>query len=223
MESLQTIIVEVEAILNDRPLTYASSDINNPQPITPAHLLYGRRIVPLPHSTIQMDEISDPDFGDTSELRRRAKAQAIVMKHFWSRWKHEYLTTLREAHKTTGDNMQQVRVGDVVQVHDDTKRVNWRLAVIEAVHKGADGLIRSADIRTATGKTNRPIARLYPLEVSSSEKPVNSPQHNGQSEYHTVDVPSSRPVRQAAQRGRQKVKEWISSLCRPPEDVMNTD
>ena len=95
--------------------------------------------------------------------------------------------------------------------------------MIEAVHKGADGLIRSADIRTATGKTNRPIARLYPLEVASSEKPVNSPQHNGQSEYHTVDVSSSRPVRQAAQRGRQKVKEWISSLCRPPEDVMNTD
>ena len=223
LESLQTITVEVEAILNDRPLTYASSDINDPQPITPAHLLHGRRIVPLPHSTVQMDEISDPDFGDTSELRRRAKAQAIVMEHFWSRWKHEYLTTLREAHRTTGDNMQQVRVGDVVQVHDDTKRVNWRLAVIEAVHKGADGLIRSADIRTATGKTNRPIARLYPLEVSSAEKPVNSPQHNGQSEYHTVDVPSSRPVRQAAQRGQQKVKEWISSLCGPPEDVMNTD
>ena len=106
LESLQTIIFEVEAILNDRPLTYASSDINDPQPITPAHLLYGRRIVPLPHSTVQMDEISDPDFGDTSELRRRAKAQAIVMKHFWSRWKHQYLMTLREAHRTTGDNMQ---------------------------------------------------------------------------------------------------------------------
>ena len=106
-----------------------------------------------------------------------------------------------------------------MRVHDDTKRVNWRLAVIKAVHKGADGLIRSADIRTATGKMNRSIARLYPLEVSS----VDSPQHNDQSEYHTVDVPSSRPVRQAAQSGQQKVKEWISSLCSPLEDVMNTD
>ena len=223
LESLQTIVIEVEAILNDRPLTYASSDINDPQPITPAHLLYGRRIVPLPHSTVHRDEISDQDFGDTSEIRRRAKAQAIVMKHFWSRWKHEYLTALREAHRTTGDNTQQVRVGDVVLVHDDTRRVNWRLAVIEAVHKGADGLIRSADIRTTTGKTNRPIARLYPLEVSSTEIIVNSPQHNDKSEQHTVDIPSSRPVRQAAQRGQQKVKEWISSLRGPPEDVMDTD
>ena len=37
--------------------------------------------------------------------------------------------TLRETHRTTGNNDQQVKVGDVVLVHDDTRRVNWRLAV----------------------------------------------------------------------------------------------
>ena len=92
--------------------------------------------------------------------------------------------------------------------------------MIEAIHKGADGLIRSADIRTTTGKTNRPIARLHPLEVSSTEITVNSPQRNDKSE---VDIPSSRPVHQAAQRRQQKVKDWISSLQGPPEDVMDTD
>ena len=38
---LQTLIVEVEAILNDRPLTYLSSDVTDPQPLTPSHLIYG--------------------------------------------------------------------------------------------------------------------------------------------------------------------------------------
>lgn len=69
LESIQTIIVEVKALLNDRPLTYTSSDINDPEPITPAHLVYGKRIVPLPHSEVQGDEINDPDYEDASEIR----------------------------------------------------------------------------------------------------------------------------------------------------------
>ena len=53
-------------------------------------------------------------------------------------------------------------------VHDDTPRIKWRLAVIEGVNKeAADGLIQFADIRTSTGRTNRPIAHLYPLEAVS--------------------------------------------------------
>ena len=46
---LQTLIVEIEAILNDRPLTHLSSDVTDPEPLTPSHLIYSRRIVMLPH------------------------------------------------------------------------------------------------------------------------------------------------------------------------------
>ena len=150
--------------MNDHPLTYSSSDIGDPEPITPSHLLCGRRITTLPHIRIEDDEVKDPDFGEMSEVRHRARVHAIIIKHFWSRWRNEYLTALRETHKTTGNNEQQVNIGDVVLVHDDSARVNWKLAVIESVNKGADGLIRSANIRMATGRTNRPIARLYPLK-----------------------------------------------------------
>ena len=37
---LQTVIVEIEGILNDRLLTCISSDVKDPEPLTPAHLLY---------------------------------------------------------------------------------------------------------------------------------------------------------------------------------------
>ena len=97
LEGLQTVIVEVEALLNDRPLTYLSSDINDPDPISPSHLLHGRKIVTLPHLRVQEDEIHDPNHVDDSELRRRAKRHALVIRHFWSRWKNEYLTALRES------------------------------------------------------------------------------------------------------------------------------
>ena len=167
MESLQTIIVEVEGLLNDRPLTH-SSDIGDPGPITPSHLLHGRRITTLPHVTTEDDEITDPDFGDASQIRYRAKVHAVIIKQFWNRWRHEYLTALRETHRTTCNNKQCVSVGDIVLVHDDTARVNWKLAIIELVNKGKDGLIRSANIHTAIGRTNHPIARLYAVHSASN-------------------------------------------------------
>ena len=46
---LQTLIVEVEATLNDRPLTYVSEDPRDPEPLTLSYLLYGKRILTLPH------------------------------------------------------------------------------------------------------------------------------------------------------------------------------
>ena len=33
-------VVEIEAVLNDRPLTYVSNDSQDPEPLTPSHLLY---------------------------------------------------------------------------------------------------------------------------------------------------------------------------------------
>ena len=34
--------MEIEAVLNDRPLTYLCADVTDPEPPTPSHLLYGR-------------------------------------------------------------------------------------------------------------------------------------------------------------------------------------
>ena len=42
LTGLQTIVIKIEAVLNDRPITYVSSDVSDPEPLTPAHLLYGR-------------------------------------------------------------------------------------------------------------------------------------------------------------------------------------
>ena len=66
---LQTTIVEVEAVLNDRPLTHLSSATEDLEPLTPSHLLCGRRIVPLPHPNVTDEEISDPDYHSADQLR----------------------------------------------------------------------------------------------------------------------------------------------------------
>jgi len=111
-----------------------------------------------------------------------------------------------------------------VLVHDDTPRVNWRLAVVEDTIVGEDSLVRAANIGTSTGKTNSPIVKLYPLEVTAEEL---SPNQEKSGEDETVqpeesDTPlEKRPVCKAAVRGRQLVKEWTDTLCGPLEDVKN--
>ena len=99
---------------------------------------------------MQGDELEDPDFQISSGIQARATIQATLLQHFWNRWKKEYLTGLREFHRTTEKNQQTMKPGAVVLVHGDIPRVKWRLAVVEDVIAGEDGLIRAANIWTST-------------------------------------------------------------------------
>ena len=227
--TLQTLVVEIEAILNDRPLTYVSSDAQDPDPLTPADLLYGRHITSLPYRHVEEDELTDPTIGDEAQIQKRAKKQSLIIEHFRSRWKHEYLTSLRESHKTSGNNQQKVKTGDIVLIHDDKPRVDWRLAVIEELIPGGDGLIRAANLRTSTGKTNRPITKLYPLEVNTnvdstvpeitnaeSDDPTSS---NKRCTTDSSTLPDSRPQRVAARREECEFQSGTKFYVPPPEDV----
>jgi transposase InsO family protein len=83
LSELQTIVVEIEAILNDRPLTFVSSNIEDEQPLTPSHLLYGRRITALPHPLIEEEEWSDPTFNeDPTLVQHLANIRANLIHHF---------------------------------------------------------------------------------------------------------------------------------------------
>ena len=76
---LETLVTEIEALLNDRPLTYVSSDVQDAEPLTPAHLLYGRKIITLPYEQVEDDELEDLTFGEDSQIKRRAKLLALTL------------------------------------------------------------------------------------------------------------------------------------------------
>ena len=71
---LQTIVVEIEAVLNDHPLMYVSTDVRDVEPLTPAHLLCGRRITSLPHE--HEENVDDPDYMGAPAMRKQ------VDRHF---------------------------------------------------------------------------------------------------------------------------------------------
>ncbi|XP_053390049.1 uncharacterized protein LOC128552977 [Mercenaria mercenaria] len=154
---------EVECIVNDRPLTHISTDPTDEEPLTPSHLLYGRRITSPVYPDDREATADDISHNSADKLYRFKSA---TIEHFWSRWKHEYLTSLRQFHKMSGNHGDTLTVGDVVQIHDNNlPRNRWSLGVIEDVVTGRDGLIRAARIRSRRGVTMRPIAKLYPLEL----------------------------------------------------------
>ena len=71
----------MEAILNDRPLAYVSSDIKDEEALTPVHLLYGRRITSLPHALVESDEVSDPTYQTNTDFLRKTKRVTLLIQH----------------------------------------------------------------------------------------------------------------------------------------------
>ena len=94
-DELQTLITEVESGLNDCPLTYSSHGLDVLEALTPAHLLYGYRLGSLPSPIEDQDE-ADELYLDRPLLTKRQLKCAKLLEGFWSRWRSEYLTSLRE-------------------------------------------------------------------------------------------------------------------------------
>ena len=231
---LHTIITDVEAALNDRPLTYVSTEKSDSEPITPSHLLFGRRIIPFPiENPPELDEEDDPTFTLTpANIIEAVQLKSKVIHDFWGRWKHEYLSALREFHQhTSGKNRDIIKPGDVVIVHDDKPRLLWNLAVVESLIRGDSGNVYSANIRTSQGKPNRPIRTLYPLEVRAAQEliderpsspseavtghqqPESSPEQPESSPEPPIDLnPARRSSRRAAANARGRIAAWADIL-----------
>ena len=81
MIELNTILTEVEAVLNSRPLTYPYIDINDASPLTPSHFLCGHRLLTLPDTK---EKEVDPDYIPSGiskkELTKRAKYHETVIQ-----------------------------------------------------------------------------------------------------------------------------------------------
>jgi len=87
----------------------------------------------------------------------------------------------------------------------------WRLAVIEELIRGKDGLVRAAHIRMGTYKTTRSIVKLYPLEVSSEYHSDVTPDPQDAKPNTDTTSPSVRKRRKAYSEALQKMSEWTSS------------
>ncbi|XP_076763724.1 uncharacterized protein LOC143431095 [Xylocopa sonorina] len=156
-EQLETYVIEIEAILNSRPLSPMSSDPNDMQPLTPGHFLIGGPLTSFP----QMN------FETTGSNRLSAWQHAQKLRqHFWRRWHKEYLHQLTVRSKWQSNPCDNIQLGTLVVIKEDNlPPLQWKLGRIVAVHPGPDGVNRVATVKTDKGEYKRCIKKLCPLPV----------------------------------------------------------
>lgn len=82
---------------------------------------------------------------------------------------------------------------------DDKRRLQWPLARIVELIPGKDGMVRTARVKTLHGMLLRPIQRLYPLEVLSSEE-IRAIQIERKQKYEVADIPDADVVTRAGRK-----------------------
>ncbi|XP_015926265.2 uncharacterized protein [Parasteatoda tepidariorum] len=162
-DELETLLVETEAILNSRPITYIGTDAEELCALTPAHFLIGKRITCLPSVKLNLDT----NFSSRKTLIKAHNYRERLMKSFWSRWKNEYLLNLRSAHLSLiKNNVPNFNVNDIVIIKDDFLPRNfWKLGKILELFPGRDGKVRACKVKTDTSVIKRPVQLLYNLEL----------------------------------------------------------
>jgi len=161
-EELATVLTQIEACLNSRPLTPLNTGGDGVEALTPGHFLIGRPLESLP----------DPSFSFRSLnlLRRWHLCQALI-RHFWQRWSSEYVVHLQKFSKWHRHSRNLV-VGDVVVLREDNMiPTKWCIARFTKVHPGKDGVVRVVTVQTPTGCFTRPVVKvalLYPVNCENS-------------------------------------------------------
>ncbi|XP_067654071.1 uncharacterized protein [Haliotis asinina] len=161
-EAYRTLLCEVEAIVNSRPLTTVSSDVTDLNPLTPNHLLMMKSNVFIaPHGKFQHDDIY---------MRRRWRRIQYLSNVFWSRWKKEYLYSLQERQKWSTPK-RNIELDDIVLIKDENAhRSCWPMERVIKVEPDNQGFVRSVILKTQSTELRRPVHKLVLLLPDTSER-----------------------------------------------------
>jgi hypothetical protein len=157
-EELATVLAQIEACMNSRPLCQLSPDPNDFHALTPAHFLIGEPLTSLP----DIDVVDTP----VNRLDRWQLTQRIA-QHFWKRWSVEYLTSLEGKCKWTKEQ-RNLTVDDIVLiVNDNAPPLQWKIGRVIELHPGIDNKVRVATIKTKDNVIKRSITKLCKLPTNS--------------------------------------------------------
>jgi hypothetical protein len=141
-----TVLCHIEAIINSRPLTPASTDPAELDCLTPGHFLIGRPLLAVPEAEIPVK----------STIAHRWKLINQCVQTFWRRWRNEYLQTLQMRSWWLND-APNLQVGDMVVIKDaQLPPLKWRMGLVVVVLPGADQVVRVVQLQTAIGMVTRP-------------------------------------------------------------------
>lgn len=156
-EHFSTVLARIEAVLNSRPISPISDNINDFTALTPGHFLIGNSLLARPHPP------------SNEKLLTRYQQMEAMVQHFWHRFRMDVLSSMQIRNKWQS-KQPNIKVGDLVIVKEDNIAVNcWPLARVEELHPGSDGLIRVVTVRFSDKSLlKRPIAKLCLLPIEAA-------------------------------------------------------
>jgi hypothetical protein len=155
---MHTVLTQIEACLNSRPLTPISNDPNDLIALSPSHFLIG-------------DLLTAPVEHDVTPLpiNRLSRWQYVeqLRQHFWKRWSVDYLTQLQPRRKWN-QRLPNIEVGELAVIKEDNSPpLQWRLARVVRLHPGKDGCVRVVTLKTSKGEVTRSINKVCVLPMAS--------------------------------------------------------
>ncbi|KAI2665729.1 CD180 antigen [Labeo rohita] len=149
-ESFQTLLCETEAILNSRPITKSSDDVNDLEALTPNHILLKSKPLMAPGLFNERDLY----------IRKRWRQVQYLLDLFWKRWVKEYLPLLQERQKWIMPR-RSFTVGDIVVIMDPVAPCgSWLLGRIIKTYPDKGGFVRFVQIKTKPGQLDRPVSKI---------------------------------------------------------------
>ncbi|KAL3975057.1 hypothetical protein ACER0C_023683 [Sarotherodon galilaeus] len=160
-DCLHTIMCEIESIINGRPLTSVSDDINDVEALTPSHLLLLKSQPLMPPGVFNKND---------AYTRRRWRQVQYLADLFWTRWTREYLPLLQERQKWLKPR-RNFMVGDLVLLVDSSSpRNSWLMGRVVETLPDSSGIVRRLKVKTKSNILERPVNKLCLLEEASSER-----------------------------------------------------
>lgn len=159
-KSFMTILKQIVAVLNSRPLYALTEDPNDDSVLTPAHFSIGKPVTLLPEPSLWNEK--------TNLLDLYQKRQQLVQT-FWNTWSSEYLQQLQKRTKWQFDR-NNIRTNQIAIVHEENcPPAQWKIARIIETFPGPDGKIRVVKIRIGNNEYTRPIVKLSLLPIIDNE------------------------------------------------------
>ena len=156
---LRTLVCQISAILNSRPLCPITDNPDDLQVLTPGHFLWGKSNV-----TIDEPDVTHLNIGRLSRWQRVCQIQQA----FWKSWSINYLSLLQERGKWRSSH-PNLQTGDMVLLKDDNQPpLKWPLGRIDSTIPGEDGVVRVAIIRTSSGLVRRAVTKIAVLPVETT-------------------------------------------------------
>ena len=153
----ETVVMDIERHMNNRPLTYVEGDNEESQVLTPSMIMWGKNCHIL--------EDIDVEENDLTKMQRRLNN---AREHVWRRWKKEYLHSLMGVHRITKSNTCIPKLGEIVLVLGEEKnRGKWKKGKVVSHVKGRDGVVRGVTLLHKGHIIERPLQAVCPLEIRS--------------------------------------------------------